>query len=95
MRTQLRKRPLGSGPANAGTVRRGYESCIPTRDLVDREFVLVIKYISTVSYAINCYIIIPGAVYFEKMFNNNLLLGTKISCNKKGYLSDELVLEWL
>ena len=56
---------------------------------------LVIKCISAASYAINYYIIMPGAVYLEKMFNNNLLPGTKISYSKKGYLSDELVLEWL
>ncbi|KAL5325278.1 hypothetical protein ACEPPN_006403 [Leptodophora sp. 'Broadleaf-Isolate-01'] len=66
-----------------------------TRDFVDRESVLIIECISAAGYVIDCYIIMPGTVYFEKMFNNNLLLGTKISCSEKGYLSDELALEWL
>ncbi|KAL5331125.1 hypothetical protein ACEPPN_000654 [Leptodophora sp. 'Broadleaf-Isolate-01'] len=64
-----------------------------TRDLADRESVSVIECIFAASYAIDCYIIMPGAVYLEKMFNNNLPLGTKISYNEKGYSSNELVLE--
>ncbi|PVH68777.1 DDE-domain-containing protein [Cadophora sp. DSE1049] len=66
-----------------------------TCDPVDRESVSVIECISAAGYAIDCYIIMPGAVYLEKMFNNNLPPGTKISCSEKGYSSDELALEWL
>ena len=37
----------------------------------------------------------PGKVYVEKMFDNNLPPGTKISCSETGYSSDEIAMLWL
>ena len=37
----------------------------------------------------------PGKVYVEKMFDNDLPPGTKISVSETGYSSDELALQWL
>ncbi|PVH82784.1 hypothetical protein DL98DRAFT_355449, partial [Cadophora sp. DSE1049] len=61
-----------------------------TRDPTDRESVTVIECISAAGFAIDCYIIIPGKVYVEKMFDNDLPPGTKILVSETGYSSDEL-----
>lgn len=66
-----------------------------TRDPADRESISIIECISAAGYAIDAFIIMPGSVYLEKMFDNNLPAGTKIGCSETGYSSDELALEWL
>ena len=55
----------------------------------------VIECISAAGFAIDCCIIMPGKVYVEKMFDNDLPPGTKISVSETGYSSDELALQWL
>lgn len=37
----------------------------------------------------------PNKAYQEKMFDNDLPPGTKISLNEKGYTSNQLALDWL
>lgn len=48
-----------------------------------------------VSYAINYYIIILGAIYLKKIFDNNLLPNIKISYSKFSYFSNEIAFKWL
>ncbi|PVH67851.1 DDE-domain-containing protein, partial [Cadophora sp. DSE1049] len=63
--------------------------------LMSRTSVTVIECISAAGYANDCYIIIPGKVYLEKMFDNNLPPDTKITASEKGYSSDDLAIKWL
>ena len=51
--------------------------------------------ISAGGWAINCFIIMPGRVFKEKMFDNNLPANTKIRVSEKGYTDDETALQWL
>jgi hypothetical protein len=46
-------------------------------------------------FAIKAFIIMPCKVFKEKMFDNNLLNGTKIAQSETGYTDDELAIKWL
>jgi len=66
-----------------------------TRDPLNRESVTVIEAICAAGYVIDPFIIMPGKIFQEKLWNNNLPPDSKIGLGEKGYTDDELVLKWL
>lgn len=61
------------------------------KDPANRKSITVLKYVSAGGFVIDLFIIIPGKIYTEKMFDNNFLLWATITISEEGYIDDKLV----